>query len=267
MALDRYLEDVANDMRHKSAAIRRDFARHRPSGGANREDLVERFLTDHLRKRFGVSTGLVISHDGMFSNQADLLVVDDQNNVPLHPQSPNKLWPVEAVYALIEVKTILNLPQLTDAIRKGQKFKRLPRKFCQTQSPQFIDDSLFVIWSFESPKPTTLKNNLIQALSQVPRAQQPDFVIVPDRLVAKSGSYLELARLGHPNSPHRQQLQSQHGQDISALLPESVEVYDLSTNSLFTWYVWFDSWLRQAGPRFMNPVDYLPPNKTFGKKV
>ena len=72
MTLAEYLEDVAEEMRHKSAAIRRDFARHRPSGGDNREDLVKRFLTDHLPKRFGFSTGLVISHDGMFSNQADL---------------------------------------------------------------------------------------------------------------------------------------------------------------------------------------------------
>ena len=267
MALAEYLEDVAEEMRHESAAIRRDFAKHRPSGGANREDLVKRFLTGHLPKRFGVSTGLVISHDGLFSNQADLVVVDDQNNAPLHPQSRNKLWPVEAVYALIEVKTELSPSELAKAIRSGRNFKRLRRAFCTTKSPQIINDSLFVIWSFESPSPQTLKTNLLQALSEVPPAEQPDLVVVPDRLVAKSGSYLELARLGQPNSPYRRQLQYQHGSDLSALLPEPVDVFDLGKDSLLAWYVWFDLWLRQAGTRFTDPIAYLPPNRTWGIKV
>ncbi len=108
MTIAEYMEDIAEDMRLKSAAIRRDFAKHRPSAGSNREDLVEKFLVNHLPKRFGVSTGLIISHDEKFSNQADLVVVDNQNNAPLYPESSSKLWPVESVYALIEVKTQLN---------------------------------------------------------------------------------------------------------------------------------------------------------------
>ena len=72
IVLPDYFEDVSRDMASKSAAIRRDFARHRPSAGDNREDLVEHFLKGHLPKRFGTGTGLIISHDGMFSKQADL---------------------------------------------------------------------------------------------------------------------------------------------------------------------------------------------------
>ena len=148
------------------------------------------------------------------------------------------------------MKTELSPSELVNAIRKGRNFKQLQRTFCPTKSPQHINDSLFVIWSFESPSPQTLKTNLLKALSEVPPAEQPDFVVVPDRLVAKSGTYLELARLGQPNSSYRQQLQSQHGSDLSALLPEPVEVYDLGKDSLLAWYVWFDSWLRQAGHPF-----------------
>ena len=251
----------------KSKAIRRDFASHRSSAGTNREELVERFLVEHLPKRFGVSTGLIISHEGRFSNQADLVVVDDQNNAPLYSNSPNKLWPVEAVYALIEVKTQLNPRDMTDAISKGRRFKSLRRAYCETRSPQQIQESLFVIWSFESPCPQTLKANFIEALSEVPRAEQPDLVVVPDRLVARSGSYLELARLGQPDSPYRRNLHSQYGADLSSLLLDSVEVSDLGTNSLLAWYVWFDSWLRQAGTRFSNPIDYLPEGRNWGKDV
>ena len=254
-------------MSHKSTAIRRDFASHRSSAGTNREELVERFLVDHLPKRLGVSTGLIFSHEGKFSNQADLVVVDDQNNAPLYSDSPNKLWPVEAVYALIEVKTQLTPRDMADAISKGRRFKSLRRAFCETRSPQHIKESLFVIWSFESPCPQTLKSNLIEALSEVPRAEQPDLVVVPDRLVAKSGSYLELARLGQPDSSYRRNLHSQHGDNLSSLVPESVEVVELGANSLLAWYVWFDSWLRQAGTRFVNPIDYLPRGRNWGKRV
>ncbi len=267
MSLPDYLEGVAKEMRDRSAAIRRGFAQHHTSAGTNREELVKQFLIDHLPKRFSVSTGLVISHSNVFSNQADLVVVDSQNNAPLYPQSPNKLWPVEAVYALVEVKTHLNPDDLRDAVLKGQRFKGLVRQFCETGSRQPIRESLFVIWGFESPKPATLKTRLLETVQGVPRDEQPDFIIVPDRLVAKAGRYLELARLGQPNSPYRQKLESQHGTDLSALLPEPVEVHDSQTDSLLAWYLWFDSWLRQAGPRFVDPLTYLPPNKTLDNVV
>lgn len=136
MVLPEYLSDVARDMRAKSAAIRRDFASHRLSAGENREDLVAEFLTNHLPRKFGVSSGIVISHDGLFSNQADLVVVDEQNNAPLYGATRNKLWPVEAVYALVEVKTTLSPSDLADAIAKGRKFKSLKRSFCEAGQVQ-----------------------------------------------------------------------------------------------------------------------------------
>src|SRR5437867_4405276 len=148
MTLPDYLADVAKELRSKSAAIRRDFASHRPSAGDNREDLVERFLIDHLPKRFGVSSGLIISHVGLFSKQADLVVVDHHNNAPLYGSSRTKLWPVEAVYGLIEVKTSLSPSNIADAITKGRHFKTLPRQFCTGPQPPRIADSLFVIWAF-----------------------------------------------------------------------------------------------------------------------
>lgn len=265
MALSEYLADVAREMRAKSAAIRRDFASHHLSAGENREDLVERFLSDHLPKRFGVSTGLVISHDGLFSNQADLVVVDDQNNAPLYGTTRNKLWPVEAVYALIEVKTTLTPSALSDAITKGRRFKSLQRRYCDSGTPQRISDSLFVIWAFDSPSPSVVKANILEALSEVPRSEKPDLIVVPDRVVVRSGSYLELSRLGQVGSPQRLQLEALHGGNLSQLLTELVEVGDLGENSLLAWYIWFDSWLRQAGTRLTNPVAYLPPDQIFGQ--
>jgi hypothetical protein len=254
-------------MRAKSASIRRDFASHRLSAGENREDLVADFLTHHLPRRFGVSTGMVISHDGVFSNQADLVVVDEQNNAPLYAATRNKLWPVEAVYALIEVKTTLGPGELSDAVAKGRKFKSLRRRYCEVGQVQRITDSLFVIWAFDSASSSTVKANLITALAGVPRSEQPDLIVVPDRIVARAGAYLELSKLGQANSPYRAQLHAQHGPNLDALIPEPIEANELGENALLAWYVWFDSWLRQAGSRLTDPVAYLPPDEVFGHVV
>lgn len=267
MVLPDYLSDVARDMRAKSQAIRRDLASHHLSAGENREDVVAQFLTNHLPRRLGVGSGLVISHDGVFSKQADLLIVDDQNNAPLHGASRNKLWPVEAVYALIEVKTTLGPSELADAISKGRRFKSLPRRLCQAGQAQRTFDSLFVVWAFESASSATLKGNLSAALAAVPRAERPDLIVVPDRLVACAGTYLEVSTLGQVGSAHRAQLHAQHGANLHALLPEPAKVGEFGENALLAWYVWFDSWLRQAGNRVADPVQYVPADRVYGHIV
>lgn len=266
MLLPDYMEAVTKEMSLKSSSIRRDFATHRLSAGENRENLVSKFLKNHLPKRFGISSGLVISNNGMFSNQADLLVVDEQNNSPLYAGEGNELWPVEAVYALIEVKTSLGPTELKDAIAKGRKFKTLQRQYCDAGQKLRLQDSLFVIWAFDSAEASTFKMNLLNALDGVPRLEQPDLIIVLDRLVAKAGNYLELSKIGHAGSPYRSELYARHGSNLESLLP-LVEVAKLNENALLAWYVWFDSWLRQAGPRFTTPGAYLPLDKSYGEII
>src|SRR3954469_22786619 len=105
MTLPAYFADVVADMQRTSASIRRDFATHRATAGANREGVLATFLREHLPPAFSVESGLLIAKDGQFSNQADLLVIDAQHNSPLYSSSPQRLWLVESAYALIEVKT------------------------------------------------------------------------------------------------------------------------------------------------------------------
>lgn len=268
MTLPEYLADAARELTRRSQAIRRDFAPHRLSAGENRQDLVADLLSDIFPKRFGVGTGLVFSSGGEFSNQADLLVVDELNNAPLYPDSTSQLWPVEAVYALIEVKTHLSPSDIEDAVAKGRRFKSLSRDFQDRPHlvPQ-IDHSLFVIWAFEAPGAETVKQNLTDALALVPVYEQPDLVVAPDRLVVQAGQYREIARLGQPNSEHRRALESRYGSDLSGLPDEALQVFDLGEHALMAWYVWCDSWLRSAGPRAANPLSYLTPGREWGRQV
>jgi hypothetical protein len=67
-----------------------------------------------------------------------------------------QLWPIEAVYALVEVKTNLSITDLQDAVAKGRAFKKLARSPIKVKDrKQSIDESLFVIWAFDAPSTET----------------------------------------------------------------------------------------------------------------
>jgi hypothetical protein len=264
MTLPAYFADVVEDMKRASASIRRDFATHRLTAGVNREGVLATFLREHLPAVFGVESGLLIAQDGQFSNQADLIIVDIDHNAPLYSASPERLWLIEAVYALIEVKTSLSPGEITDAIKKCRRFKRMKRGFLPVGN-QRLEDSLFVLWGYEAPSTETLKENLEEAFKGVPMSERPDFVVVPGQSVARSGSYQELAVLGQANSRYRTELERVHGSGITKLLGNGFAIGEYGDNSLFAFFIWFDSWLRHAGSRQSDLLSYIPPNMIFGR--
>ncbi len=266
MVLPDYLSDIANEMRRKSVSIRRDFRTHHASAGENREDAVKKFLAEHLPKRFGVSAGLVLSPEGTFSKQADILIVDALNNAPLYGAATNQIWLAEAVFALIEVKTVLGPTELRDAIAKGRRFKNLTRRYFDFGRRPRINDSLFIIWAFDCAEAALFKENLLGQLSHVPRSEQPDLIIVPDKLFVSCGAFLELQTIGQPNSEHRAKIHAVYGEDLSPVFPP-VLCAECGPNSLMVWYLWLYSWLMQAGDRCASLPSYLPPESLYGRMV
>jgi hypothetical protein len=250
-----YLGDISKEMVRKSEAIRRDFATHRLSGGENREDLLQKFLRDHLPLRFGVHRGLVFSSEGLFSNQADLIVVDSIHNAALYGTSPNQLWPVEGTYALVEVKTSLTLPNIVDAVAKGRRYKSLPRKFAPVLHTPEPARSLVVVWAYECPSLETVKKNIESALKQVPREEQPDLWVVPERVVVQSGKLRETTKLGEAGSPFRAALIEKHGPNLNHLLSGQADVWDHAENSLLAWFVWLNSWFQHIDYRMPDDLD------------
>jgi hypothetical protein len=262
-----YFADIVTELEQKSQAIRRDFATHRPSAGQNREAIIADLLRQYLPKACGIDTGLITSYNGQFSNQADLLIVDQTWNSPFYPTSPNRIWLVESIYAPVEVKTSLAPSDIADCVSKCRRFKMLPRNFSEAPMPPGIRDSLFIIWSYECPSAEVLKSNLSDALVEVPVSEQPDFVVVPSRLVGTAGSYRELASIGQLGSSHRQALIKQYGPNLAGFLREAVEIDEVGENALFVWLLWMLSWLKRVGPRNSELMSYLPQDKQWGRRV
>lgn len=266
MTLKDYLADVSKEMVLKSKAIKRDFAKHRLSAGENREKLLENFLRDHLPARFGISRGLIFSSGGLFSNQADLIIADCINNAPLYGTQQNKLWPVEATYALIEVKTNLGPSSIKDAVAKSRRYKTLPRKFAEILNTRQPADSLVAVWAYECPANATVKKNIEAALNGVPRNEQPDLWVVPECVVIQSGALREFTKLGQPRSPYRAELIKKHGPDLSHLLTGESDVWDYGENSLMAWFIWLNSWFQHIDFRMPHDPGYVS-SQVAGKLV
>src|SRR5690625_2022179 len=106
MVLDNYYSCLSKDLKYKSEHIRNAFSSHNPSVGENREVIIGEFLKEHLLSAFVVDTGLILSKDGKFSNQADLIVYDRLYNATLYLTMKNKLFLAESIYAMIELKIV-----------------------------------------------------------------------------------------------------------------------------------------------------------------
>ena len=267
MTIHEYFSDVVEELKRRSDRVRLGFSTHVLSAGENRESIVSNFLREYLPKAYGVDTGLILAKSGEFSNQADVVVVDQTYNAPLFSNHSNRLWLIESVYALIEVKTTLSPNDISDSLKKCRKFKTMPRDFETVPELPRIPDSLFVLWAFEAPKPETAKENIVSALKDVPRSEQPDFIVVPDLIIATAGSFRELSKLGMPGSLYRQQLIASVGEKLDAVLGEPIEVFNLEKNTLLAWLIWVTSWLKGAGHRSAPLKAYLAEGHLWGQRV
>jgi Domain of unknown function (DUF6602) len=102
---------------------------HYGERGRNDEQRVREFLEQVLPRRFSIGSGfLVCSKPGVPpSNQTDIVIFDGINNSPLHSERVANVYPVEMVYATVEVKATLTPTRLLEACQAIQKVRELGR--------------------------------------------------------------------------------------------------------------------------------------------
>ncbi|PJW21989.1 hypothetical protein CV632_01305 [Geobacillus thermodenitrificans] len=267
MTVDRYFAEIASEIKRESDKVKIGFSTHTLSAGENREDIVRDFLKNYIPKAYGVDTGLILSSEGEFSNQADLVIFDQLYNTPLYPTSTNKLWFVESIYALIEVKTHLNPDSLNDSIEKCKKFKKLKRNYSTVPNLPTITDSLFILWAFNGPSEDTIKQNILNSVKDLDVEEQPDFIIIPDKILVWSGTHRRLAKFGMPNSPYQAQILEAHPGKSYEEIFDTIKFLALGENTLFIWLMWLTSWLKAAGNRSAPLESYLDQGKIYGIKL
>lgn len=99
--------------------------------GGRREDLLRDFLMDFLPGRLAVERGEVVSTDpeGSTSSAVDL-IVSDAAETPLLDRSPagGVVVPVEGVYAVIEVSSMLDGRKLEEELDNIRSVKRMSKR-------------------------------------------------------------------------------------------------------------------------------------------
>ena len=89
---------------------------HPGEKGRGREDVVRDFLREYMPARFGIDTGFVVDVHGNVSGQMDIVVYDRASALLFKVSEGVRLFPIECVAAVIQVKSRLEKRDLEDAI-------------------------------------------------------------------------------------------------------------------------------------------------------
>lgn len=100
---------------------------HAGTMGAVNEEHFLSILRKYLPKRYAVETGIIIDSEGSTSDQIDVVIFDKQYSPTLLDQENHRYIPVEAIYAVIEVKPTINKQYLDYAAEKAESVRVLHR--------------------------------------------------------------------------------------------------------------------------------------------
>jgi hypothetical protein len=92
------------------------------------EEIIKNVLSRILPKRFSLGTGIVFSADGQVSRQTDIVIYDNFYNSPLLSEFGTCIFPVEIVYATVEVKSVLTMKELRNSMDAIMRMRSLGQK-------------------------------------------------------------------------------------------------------------------------------------------
>ncbi len=88
--------------------------KHRGEQGRENELALARMLTSLIPARFGTGSGLLIDSEERQSPQTDVIIYERAMDASLFAQANQVLFPIEACYATVEVKTTLSAEDVAD---------------------------------------------------------------------------------------------------------------------------------------------------------
>jgi hypothetical protein len=113
--LEQYYRGITQQLRAEVDFINSIF-QHQGLKGEGNEGILRELLTRFIPKRYGVGTGIVIDRHGNQSRQCDIVIYDNFLYPSLLSLATVHLFPVDIVYATIEVKTTLNSESVKESL-------------------------------------------------------------------------------------------------------------------------------------------------------
>lgn len=122
--LSRYYEGVLNQLRGEVDFINEIFL-HQGLKGEGNESAIRNLIKKFIPKKYSVGSGIVVDSEGKSSKQSDIIIYDNQNYPEILSLSSTPLYPVDSVYATIEVKTTLDARKARQAIENIKSVRGL----------------------------------------------------------------------------------------------------------------------------------------------
>lgn len=107
--------------------------------GRHAEDILKKFLQSELPIKFGVGSGFIKFPNKTKSKQIDIIIYDQLRTLKMKQYSDCSDFIDESVFGCIEVKSVLTLPKLKEAISNIKSYKY----FQDRQNPFDIVGSIF----------------------------------------------------------------------------------------------------------------------------
>jgi hypothetical protein len=121
--IDHFKNEFTNDTRHVFVDPKTGVLRHPGEFGAYRESVLRDFLQICVPSRLDIGTGFLLTYDGDVSTQADIIIFDKSAAPRIESDERQRFFPVEAVCAFGEVKSLLKKADLKDALNKLARVK------------------------------------------------------------------------------------------------------------------------------------------------
>ena len=106
----------------------RSYVQHAGEKGRLHEHVVANLLRNIAPRKCSFGTGFIINSQGDTSPQCDIVVYDEQLNRPLLADMDVNVFPMECVYAIIEVKTNLRPKNLRETLDKICRIRKMAQK-------------------------------------------------------------------------------------------------------------------------------------------
>lgn len=98
---------------------------HPAEYGMYKEKICDDIIKFVMPNRFNTGTGFLINSNDDISTQCDILIYDYNNTPLIEDNSNTRFFPVETVVSIGEIKSILTIKSLTDALIKLANNKKI----------------------------------------------------------------------------------------------------------------------------------------------
>jgi hypothetical protein len=146
---------------------------HAGERGKQREYALTTFLKKYLPRRYSLGTGQIIDCQGQISKQCDIVIYDAFNCPLLLAEEGYQVFPAEAVFGVIEVKSTLDANMILSSAQNIQAVKTLHRK----------EPIAGIVFAYRSkykkePKIQGVANALRRTNNSIPPKERIDLVCV-----------------------------------------------------------------------------------------